>query len=216
MARDFCCDKSLFRCRTLNHGVLVALWWVLFYLWVLKVAEEARQYVEIGSRIHNNLSAIDKVRAYFYDFWNYLDIALIISFSAFLVTALMKTGFKLKDHPFLTELHRSFAVLALVLCSVNFAKITKYGAKGVPVIDATVVMMIAFFEYVVAITPVLCGMLVSTFLVSEHDQKMENFKNMTFTSLKSMAGLHSREEVLDGIGMARQVYWGLWYGAFLN
>ena len=184
-----------------NYGGLLVLWWFLFYLWVLKVAEEIKQYVEIGSRIRTNLSVVDKLRAYFYDFWNYLDVALIIAFLAFLVTALMKTGFgklvEFKDLPLVTELHRSFAVLAMVMCSVNFAKISKYGAKGVPVIDATVVMMIAFFEYMAAISPVLGGMLLSTFLVSEHDDKMENFKNMTFTSLKSIAGMQSKEEVLN-------------------
>ena len=192
--------------------ILVSIWLFLLYLWILKVEEEARHYIEIGSRISTSLNFIDKINVYFYDFWNYLDIALIVSFLCFLITALITIITREdEDNKTLTDIHRSVAVLAMVMCSVNFAKISKYGAKGVPVIDATVVMMKAFFQYLLAITPVLGGMILSTLLVSDHDKKFESFQKMAFGSLKSMAGLQNKDEVLIDEGIAKKVYWGLWY-----
>ena len=178
---------------SINIWSLISLWLFLVYLWMLKVAEETRQYIEIGSRILTKLTFFDKIKAYFYDFWNYIDVSLIISYFLFLATSviqILKKSDKLitgSDHDQVSERHKSLAVLAVVMCSVNFAKISKYGAHGVPVIDATVVMMKAFFKYLAAISPVIFGMLLSTFIVSDHEEKFENFVNMSFSSMKSMA-----------------------------
>ena len=68
-------------------------------------------------------------------------------------------------------------------------------------------MIIGVFQFFVGVSPVMFGMFLSTFILS--DWKSE-FKWLTF-SVQDLARLNRKDDILAKDLVASKIYWGLWY-----
>lgn len=222
-----------FRKNSDNTVGFYFLWAFIFIQFLNKVIEEIFQFLELGdvdnsstetSSHSSSYSFIYKLRAYLYDFWNYVDLLQILLMIVYLATSLVLLIHDARGYNILSKIHIPVSIGVLLTCSLIFAKISRYSKSPNSAVDATIIMIQVFLKYLIAILPIAFTMICST-LILQNEAKNAikanqtettqhtpvDFSKISLLSIRTLVGLNDPSDVLEYNSTSQQFFWVIWY-----